>query len=92
MHVSYNDSISPFLDAMEKMNETTPLDGLKWSIEHADQLVRRTSPGSKRWVAELPWTLNGIARRRFHQDLQPGRGLGKLRACVHSSMVGFAWP
>ena len=39
MHMSYNENITPFLDAMEKMNETTPLDGLKWSIEHAETIT-----------------------------------------------------
>lgn len=38
MHISYNENITPFLDAIEKMNETTPLDGLKWSIEHAETI------------------------------------------------------
>ncbi|MGL4399166.1 MAG: amidohydrolase [Luteolibacter sp.] len=38
MHISYNENITPFLDAMEEMNETTPLDGLKWSIEHAETI------------------------------------------------------
>lgn len=39
MHISYNENITPFLDAMEEMNETTPLDGLKWSIEHAETIT-----------------------------------------------------
>lgn len=39
MHISYNENITPFLDAMETMNETTPLDGLKWSIEHAETIT-----------------------------------------------------
>ncbi len=38
MHISYDENISPFLDAMERMNETMPLDGLKWSIEHAETI------------------------------------------------------
>jgi predicted amidohydrolase YtcJ len=38
MHISYNENITPFLDAMEEMNGTTPLDGLKWSIEHAETI------------------------------------------------------
>ncbi len=38
MHISYNENITPFLDAMEEMNETTPLDGLKWSVEHAETI------------------------------------------------------
>ncbi|HEY0009210.1 MAG TPA: amidohydrolase [Tepidisphaeraceae bacterium] len=39
MHVSYNENITPFLDAMEEMNRTVPLDGLKWSIEHAETIT-----------------------------------------------------
>lgn len=38
MHISYNENITPFLDAMEEMSETVPLDGLKWSIEHAETI------------------------------------------------------
>ncbi|MBY5648468.1 amidohydrolase [Rhizobium leguminosarum] len=38
MHVSYNENISPFLDALEKVDETIPLDGLKWSLEHAETI------------------------------------------------------
>ncbi len=38
MHISYDENITPFLDAMETMNRTTPLDGLKWSIEHAETI------------------------------------------------------
>lgn len=38
MHVSYNENISPFLDAVESVNRKTPLDGLRWSIEHAETI------------------------------------------------------
>jgi predicted amidohydrolase YtcJ len=38
MHISYNENITPFLDALEEMNEETPLDGLRWSIEHAETI------------------------------------------------------
>ncbi|WP_198961192.1 amidohydrolase [Pseudonocardia sp. MH-G8] len=38
MHISYNENITPFLDALEEMNEGTPLDGLRWSIEHAETI------------------------------------------------------
>jgi predicted amidohydrolase YtcJ len=38
MHISYDENITPFLDALEEMNQTTPLDGLKWSIEHAETI------------------------------------------------------
>jgi predicted amidohydrolase YtcJ len=38
MHISYNENITPFLDALEKLNEKVPLDGLRWSIEHAETI------------------------------------------------------
>lgn len=38
MHISYNENISPFLDALEALSETMPLDGLRWSIEHAETI------------------------------------------------------
>jgi predicted amidohydrolase YtcJ len=45
MHVSYNENITPFLDAMEEMNRTVPLDGLKWSIEHAETITPENIAG-----------------------------------------------
>lgn len=38
MHISYDENITPFLDALEKLNEKTPLEGLRWSIEHAETI------------------------------------------------------
>jgi len=38
MHISYNENITPFLDALEALNERTPLDGLRWSLEHAETI------------------------------------------------------
>src|SRR5258705_35185 len=39
MHISYNENITPFLDALENVNRKTPLDGLRWSIEHAETIT-----------------------------------------------------
>jgi predicted amidohydrolase YtcJ len=39
MHITYNENITPFLDALEKVNQTTPLDGMRWSIEHAETIT-----------------------------------------------------
>jgi len=39
LHISYNENITPFLDALEKVNRKTPLDGLRWSIEHAETIT-----------------------------------------------------
>lgn len=38
MHVSYNENLTPFLDALEKVIKTTPLDGMRWSVEHAETI------------------------------------------------------
>jgi predicted amidohydrolase YtcJ len=38
IHLSYDENITPFLDALEKVNQQTPLDGLRWSIEHAETI------------------------------------------------------
>lgn len=37
-HISYDENITPFLDALEKLNQKTPLDGLRWSLEHAETI------------------------------------------------------
>jgi predicted amidohydrolase YtcJ len=39
MHISYNENITPFLDALEKVNQHTPLDGMRWSLEHAETIT-----------------------------------------------------
>jgi predicted amidohydrolase YtcJ len=39
MHVTYNENITPFLDAFEKVVQTTPLDGMRWSMEHAETIT-----------------------------------------------------
>lgn len=39
MHISYNENITPFLDALEKLNERLPLNGLRWSLEHAETIT-----------------------------------------------------
>lgn len=39
LHISYNENITTFLDALEAINDETPLDGLRWSIEHAETIT-----------------------------------------------------
>jgi predicted amidohydrolase YtcJ len=39
MHISYNENITPFLDALEIVNRKIPFDGLRWSIEHAETIT-----------------------------------------------------
>lgn len=38
IHISYDENITPFLDALESLNERMPLAGLRWSIEHAETI------------------------------------------------------
>src|SRR5688572_1809658 len=39
MHISYDENITPFLDALENVNRKTPFDRLRWSIEHAETIT-----------------------------------------------------
>lgn len=38
LHISYDENITPFLDALERLNQKMPLDGLRWSLEHAETI------------------------------------------------------
>jgi predicted amidohydrolase YtcJ len=38
MHMTYNENLTPFLDALEEVVKTTPLDGMRWAIEHAETI------------------------------------------------------
>src|SRR5690606_28856076 len=48
LHISYNENITTFLDALEAINEKTPLDGLQWSIEHAETITPDNTARVKR--------------------------------------------
>lgn len=39
MHFSYNENITPFLDALEALNAKAPFAGLRWSLEHAETIT-----------------------------------------------------
>ncbi|NNU46208.1 amidohydrolase [Rhizobium sp. WYCCWR 11279] len=64
MHISYNENISPFLDALEKVDETIPLDGLKWSLEHAETI----SPENINRVKKLGGGIALDAKMALHGD------------------------
>jgi predicted amidohydrolase YtcJ len=64
MHISYNENISPFLDALEKVNETIPLDGLRWSLEHAETI----SPENIDRVKKLGGGIALDAKMALHAD------------------------
>lgn len=64
MHISYNENITPFLDALEKVNETNPLNGLKWSLEHAETI----SPENIDRVKKLGGGIALDAKMALHGD------------------------
>ncbi|MDC0714502.1 amidohydrolase [Stigmatella sp. ncwal1] len=64
MHISYNENISPFLDALEKMSESIPLDGLRWSLEHAETI----SPQNIDRVKKLGGGIALDAKMALHGD------------------------
>lgn len=64
MHISYDENISPFLDALEEMNKTSPLAGLKWSIEHAETI----SPENIARVKELGGGIALDIKMALHGD------------------------
>jgi len=64
MHFSYNENITPFLDALEEVNQTVPLDGLKWSIEHAETIT----PENIQRVARLGGGIALDAKMAQHGD------------------------
>jgi predicted amidohydrolase YtcJ len=64
MHISYNENITPFLDALEELNETVPLDGLRWSLEHAETI----SPGNIHRVKALGGGIALDTKMALHGD------------------------
>ncbi len=42
VHSTYNESIQKILDVLEKVNKETPLNGLRWSIEHGETITPET--------------------------------------------------
>jgi predicted amidohydrolase YtcJ len=89
MHLSYNENITVFLDAMENMNETTPLDGLKWSIEHAETITPENIARVKKLgggiALDPKMALHGDAFIKTH-GREKGLETPRLRALVDSGI------
>lgn len=64
MHISYNENITPFLDALEKLNQKMPLDRLRWSLEHAETI----SPANIARVKALGGGIALDAKMALHGD------------------------
>ena len=63
-HISYDENITPFLDALEQLNRKMPLDGLRWSIEHAETI----SPANIARVKALGGGIALDAKMAMHGD------------------------
>jgi predicted amidohydrolase YtcJ len=63
-HISYDENITPFLDALEKLNQKMPLDGLRWSLEHAETI----SPANIARVKALGGGIALDAKMAMHAD------------------------
>ncbi|PBJ08014.1 amidohydrolase [Flavobacterium sp. ACN6] len=64
MHVTYNENMTTFLDALEKVILSTPLDGMRWSIEHAETI----SPENIERVKRLGGGIALDTKMAFHGD------------------------
>lgn len=49
MHVTYNENLTPFLYALEKVIQTTLLDGMRWGIKHAETITPENIERVKTW-------------------------------------------
>lgn len=43
IHATYDESISRILNVIEKVNQTTPLNGLRWAFDHAETLREKNA-------------------------------------------------
>lgn len=89
MHISYNENISPFLDALEEVNRKTPFDGLRWGIEHAETV----SPENIARVKKLGGGIALDQKMALHGDafvstysLEKARETPRLRMLVDSGI------
>lgn len=63
-HISYDENITPFVDALDTLNRTMPLDGLRWSLEHAETI----SPANIARVKALGGGIALDAKMALHGD------------------------
>lgn len=89
LHITYNENITNFLDALEIINKKTPLDGLRWSIEHAETI----SPENIARVKKLGGGISLDMKMAMHGDgfiktynLEKAQQTPRLRQLVDSGI------
>lgn len=89
LHISYNENISTFLDALESINEKTPLDGLRWSIEHAETITPENIARVKRLgggiALDMKMAMHGDGFIKTY-NLKKAQQTPRLRALVDSGV------
>lgn len=89
MHVTYNENISPFLDALESINRKVPFDGLRWSIEHAETIspenIARVKALGGGVALDTKMALHGDGFVKTH-GLEKALHTPRLRALVDSGI------
>lgn len=64
IHATYNETISPILDALEELDKKTSFNGLRWSLEHAETI----SEDNIKRVAALGGAIAVQDRMAMHGD------------------------
>nr|WP_315224689.1 amidohydrolase [uncultured Flavobacterium sp.] len=89
MHVTYNENLTPFLDALDKVIKTTPLDGMRWSIEHAETITPENIERVKKLgggiALDNKMAIHGDAFVKTH-GIEKALYTPRLRALVNSGI------
>ncbi|KRD58776.1 transcriptional regulator [Flavobacterium sp. Root935] len=89
MHVTYNENLTPFLDALDKVVKTTPLDGMRWSIEHAETITPENIERVKKLgggiALDNKMAIHGDAFVKTH-GIEKALYTPRLRALVNSGI------
>lgn len=89
IHITYNENLTPFLDAMEKVVKTTPLDGMRWSVEHAetisDENIARIKTLGGGIALDAKMALHGEAFAKTH-GMEKALYTPRFRALIKSGI------
>jgi predicted amidohydrolase YtcJ len=98
MHMTYNENLTPFLDAMEEVVKTTPLDGMRFGIEHAetisDENIERIKKLGGGIALDNKMALHGEAFAKIHgkdKALYTPRLRALMNSGIHLSLTTDAF-
>ncbi|HEV2360405.1 MAG TPA: amidohydrolase [Acidimicrobiales bacterium] len=89
VHATYNENVESFLDALEEVNQRVPLDGMRWSIEHAETItpenIERVKGLGGGIALDGKMALHGDAFAQTHGE-EMASHTPRLRALVESGV------